>query len=194
MCRVHFADNYSAPWWACRLSVCLSVHDHVSATTRPIFTNFLCMLPTAVARSSSWSDTLRISGFVDDVIFANKLIGCSTSPTGWEWGSHVRSLGLARRNTRCRQRTLGTNFCSHTHTHPLNGLCPGLPEWAGNRKVKPLWILLKQETVSGSGISWAICKSASRKYYMNTGLKQQISKILSTHKLAFTVMIGHWLV
>jgi len=27
--------------------------------------------------------------------------------------------------------------------------------------VQPIWILLKQETVSGSGISWAICKSAS---------------------------------
>jgi len=25
---------------------------------------------------------------------------------------------------------------------------------------KPIWILLKQETVSGSGISWDICKSA----------------------------------
>ena len=32
----------------------------------------------------------------------------------------------------------------------------------GTRKVKPIWILLKQETVSGSGISWAICKSAPR--------------------------------
>jgi len=39
-------------------------------------------------------------------------------------------------------------------------LCPGLPRWAGTRKVKPMWILLKQETVSGSGISWAVCKSA----------------------------------
>ena len=36
----------------------------------------------------------------------------------------------------------------------------GLHRWAGTRKVKPIWILLKQETVSGSGISWAICKSA----------------------------------
>ena len=35
-----------------------------------------------------------------------------------------------------------------------------LPRWAGTRKVKPIWILLKQETASGSGISWAICKSA----------------------------------
>ena len=39
-------------------------------------------------------------------------------------------------------------------------LCPGLPRWAGTRKVKPIWILLKQETVSGSVISWAIRKSA----------------------------------
>ena len=49
----------------------------------------------------------------------------------------------------------------HTHTR-LTPLCPGLPGWAGIRKVKPIWILLKQQTVSGSGISWAICKSAPR--------------------------------
>ena len=30
---------------------------------------------------------------------------------------------------------------------------PGLPGWAGTRKVKPIWILPKQESVSGSGIS-----------------------------------------
>ena len=50
---------------------------------------------------------------------------------------------------------------AHTHTH-LTALCPGLPGRAGTRKVKPIWILLKQQTVSGSGISWAICKSAPR--------------------------------
>ena len=41
-------------------------------------------------------------------------------------------------------------------------LCPGLPGRAGTRKVESIWILLKRETVSGSGISWAVCKSASR--------------------------------
>jgi len=52
---------------------------------------------------------------------------------------------------------------THIHTHTrLTALCPGLPRWAGTRIVKPIWILLKQETVSGSGISWATCKSASR--------------------------------
>ena len=47
----------------------------------------------------------------------------------------------------------------YTHTR-LTALCPGLPGWAGTRKVKPICILLKQETVSG--ICWAICKSAPR--------------------------------
>jgi len=47
-----------------------------------------------------------------------------------------------------------------THTHPFNGPFSGLPRSAGTKKVKPIWILLKQETVSGSGINSAICKSA----------------------------------
>ena len=47
-------------------------------------------------------------------------------------------------------------------------LCPGLPRWASTRKVKPIWILLKQETVSGSGISSAVCKSAPRSRQINT--------------------------
>ena len=57
----------------------------------------------------------------------------------------------------------------NTRTHiRLTAICPGLPGWAGTRKVKPIWILLKQETVSGSGISWAICKSAPRSRQITT--------------------------
>ena len=55
-----------------------------------------------------------------------------------------------------------------SHTHPFNGPFPGLPRWAGTRKVKPVWILLKQETVSGSGISWTIYKSALRSRQITT--------------------------
>jgi len=42
---------------------CLSIHDHISGTIRPIFTVLL------------WrrSDMLHTSGFMDDVIFAHKL-------------------------------------------------------------------------------------------------------------------------
>jgi len=63
---------------------------------------------------------------------------------------------------------------THTHTHTrLTALFPGLPRWAGTRKAKPIRILLKQETVSGSGFSWAICTSL------------QIDKHASTPPLCF---------
>ena len=39
--------------------VCLSVLEDISRTTRAIFTNFYCMLPMAVARSSSGVIVLR---------------------------------------------------------------------------------------------------------------------------------------
>ena len=60
--------------------------------------------------------------------------------------------------------TVMVSLATHTHNH-LMALFPGLPGWAGTTKVKPIWILLKQETVSGSGISWAICKSAPRSWH-----------------------------
>ena len=51
--------------------------------------------------------------------------------------------------------------CLLTDTR-LTAFFPGLPRWAGTRNVNPIWILLNQETVSGSSISWAIRKSAPR--------------------------------
>ena len=58
-------------------------------------------------------------------------------------------------------------YCKHTHTR-LTILCPGLAGWAGTRKTKPMWILIKQETASGSGIDWTICKSAPRSRQITT--------------------------
>jgi len=60
-------------------------------------------------------------------------------------------------------------YLTYTHTHTrLTALCLGVPGWAGTRKVKPIWILLKPETVSGNGIGWAICKSAPRSRQITT--------------------------
>ena len=68
--------------------------------------------------------------------------------------------------TRGRDKTRESSILDeelHTTTHSrLTALCPGLPRWAGTRKVKPTWIVLKQEIASGSSISWAIRKSALR--------------------------------
>ena len=63
----------------------------------------------------------------------------------------------------CQLTATITHTHTYTHTHTrLTALFPGLPGWAGTRKVKPIWILRKQQTVSGTSISWAICKSAPR--------------------------------
>ena len=59
---------------------------------------------------------------------------------------------------------------THTHTHPFTGPLSRTTRVSRYQKAKPIWILLKQDTVRGSGISWAICKSApcSRQITMPT--------------------------
>ena len=51
-------------------------------------------------------------------------------------------------------------YCKHTHS--FSGPFSGTTRVSLYQKGKSIWILLKQETMSGSGISWAICKPASR--------------------------------
>jgi len=83
----------------------------------------------------------------------------------------------------------------YTHTHTFNGpfswttLCPGLPSWASTRKVKPVGILLKQETVSGSGVSWAICKSAPHSRQITTPAPHQ--SVFFTGRIPF-LPSKHW--
>ena len=52
--------------------VCLFVRDYISVTTRPIFAKFFVHVTFGRGSAFLWrrNDTLRISGFVDDVIFA----------------------------------------------------------------------------------------------------------------------------
>ena len=56
----------------------------------------------------------------------------------------------------------------YTHTHTFNDPFSVTTQVSRYQKVKPVWILLKQETVSGSGISWAICKSAPHSRQITT--------------------------
>ena len=58
-------------------AVCLPVHLHKSKTRQPSLADFLCMLPVAVAGSSSHSDCdmLCTSGFVNDVMFSYNGMG-----------------------------------------------------------------------------------------------------------------------
>ena len=76
----------------------------------------------------------------------------------WIWNKNFKVLESAWKQIRCL-KILENYYYYYNH---LTAFFPGLPGWAGTRKVKPIWILLEQETVSGSGISWAIGKSAPR--------------------------------
>ena len=87
----------------------------------------------------------------------------------WHW---AKGLNLTQHKTgqfgdALPSRSLGMvwqklNPMKKTHTHPFNGPFSGTTRVSRYQKGETIWILLKQETVSGSGISWAICKSASR--------------------------------
>ena len=68
---------------------------------------------------------------------------------------------------RCRYRCcLVTTLQTHTLvSRPLFRDYPGGPV---PERQKPIWILLKQETVSGSSIGWAVCKSAPRSRQITT--------------------------
>jgi len=53
--------------------------------------------------------------------------------------------------------------------HPFNGPFSRTTRVSRYQKGKPkIWILLKQETVSGSGINWDICKSATHSRQITT--------------------------
>ena len=53
-------------------------------------------------------------------------------------------------------------FSCTTHTHPFNGPFSGTTQVGRYQKGKTNLDFTEQETVSGSGICWAICKSAPR--------------------------------
>jgi len=102
----------------------------------------------------TYRQTRKLSIMVENLSFSDRLtlnktgkIWLSAQPSDWENDQRLTSHS-------------GTQH-THRHTH-LTALFPGLSRWADTRKVKPNWILLEQETVSGSGISWAVCKSAPR--------------------------------
>jgi len=52
--------------------------------------------------------------------------------------------------------------------HTFNGPLSGTTQVSRYQKGKPIWILLKQETECGSGISWAVCKSAPHSRQITT--------------------------
>jgi len=54
------------------------------------------------------------------------------------------------------------------HTHPFHAPFSGTTQVSRYQKGKTIWILLKQKAVSGSDISWAVCKYIPRSRQITT--------------------------
>ena len=94
------------------MCVCLSaiISSELHVRSPPIFVRVTYRRGSVLWRHS---DALRISGFVDDVIFAHTgKLSVLDVAARLEAHTYDAALSLARRNTRCRQRTLGTTSCS----------------------------------------------------------------------------------
>jgi len=64
----------------------------------------------------------------------------------WHLNHNIQYTTIMEYKDIFRKSSLIHVTSGYLHTHPFNGPFPGLPRWAGTRKVKPIWILLKQET------------------------------------------------
>ena len=100
------------------------------------------------------------------VRFCSKLLmicaRCSDLQVSMSTRRRLRRAKPLQMPLRLRRSLLRERLVNYCYYNRLTASFPGQPGKAGTRKVKPIWILLQQETVSGSGIIWAICKSAPR--------------------------------
>jgi len=69
-------------------------------------------------------------------------------------------LGCPRQNSMSRKTVVFVCVCFHWQQHPFNGPLSGTSRVSRYQKGKTSLDLLEQETVNGTGISWALCKSA----------------------------------
>ena len=145
--------------------------------SRQHFTEVAAVISVVIVRKQQWLQRLhKTTTWLLQVIDSHWFQPC-TDLVKMRRSTAIRHIWTASSNhfsswnsaTQRQQLRLTSKTRTHTHTHThLTALCLGWPGWAGIRKVSPIWVLLKKETVSGSGISWAICKSAPHSRLITT--------------------------
>ena len=98
-------------------------------------------------------------------------------------------------NSISRQRTTIYNrysavstiqLLTHSHAHTFHGPLDFVRDYPVELVPEPIWILLEQETVSGSGISWAICTSAPHPRLITTPATHHSVSSILIHINTFT--------
>ena len=100
--------------------------------------------------------------------YSSKVMVCVIVHGGSPTGGCKSTLGRACHTKNIFSKITRIVKTGEKYVHTFNGPLSGTTQVSRYHKGKPIWILLKQETVSGSGISWAICKSAPRSRQITT--------------------------
>jgi len=112
--------------------------------------------------NSAFSTTTRLSTYQKD---KTNLDFTEARDSEWQWHQLGHMPVCTSLQTDNHASTPSLSFCrpdvvpatqptaskhTHTHTHTrLTALFLGLPGWAGTRKLKPIWILLKHQSTEG---------------------------------------------
>jgi len=135
------------------VTLCIQSNTHA-----PIFRVAPCMLHAGTCKvemmGHDWDETTATqSGRCIDS-FGTNSTSKTYMTTNYHWQQQQLLLhpfnGLFSKTTWVSRYYKGK---PHTHTHPFNGPFSGTTRESRYQKGKPIWILLKQETVSSSGIS-----------------------------------------
>ena len=150
-----------------------NVHKiHHSASSHPRKTDlkrclFSARLSVALFPAAPTPPSPPAANHMQEHIYTNSAFStCSQSHTRTHL-QHEHSSDIEFYSLMYKLKIGDTRRNTGTHIR-LMAIFLGLPRWANIRKVKTIWILLKQETVCGSGISWAICKSAPNSRQITT--------------------------
>jgi len=131
------------------------------ATSKSIFKIVTALVITIMVA------TAHIAAVLLDGTHVHPSINTATvNPVAWfrcfHHSSHTTTVELA--NPYLVQKKKQSQFTiqrlkTYIHIHTFNGLFSRTIRVSRHQTGKPLWILLKQEIMDGSGISWTICKS-----------------------------------
>jgi len=70
--------------------------------------------------------------------------------------SSSKYLQMPSQSSRYKPDGTHAHACTHTRTHPFYGPLDFVQDYSGEPVPEPIWILLKQETVSRTVIRWVI--------------------------------------
>ena len=148
----------------------IEIHRHCIARTVEEFTQTLWPSLSSPHRTQQLAHLVNKQireGLARILLTIHHYMKLTTHVISWAFSVTTQNKAARRKTASMTERSwralLVLSRPNHSqHTHPFHGPFSGTTQVSRYQKGKLIWILQKQETVSSSGISWAICRSAPR--------------------------------